>query len=84
MEYCKKHPLTCVNAYGTIHDVVRVIGQKMENTVRKAKLDKPKRKGEIVLTENEVKLIQLVRNHPRPEKAIIAAIEVILHYLKPH
>lgn len=52
--------------------------------MRKAKLDEQKRKGEIVLTENEVKLIQLVRNHPRPEEAIITAIKTIFRYLKRH
>ena len=84
MESCQKHPLTHDTMYDKLPKVVRVVEQDKENIVRKAKLDETERKGEIVLTENESKLIQLLRNHPYPEKAISATIETILRYLKQH
>ena len=34
------------------------------------------------MTENEIKLINFIRNHDNPEQALIIAIEVISAYLK--
>jgi hypothetical protein len=34
------------------------------------------------MTENEIKLIEMVRNHNDPEKALITAVEIILRYLE--
>jgi hypothetical protein len=33
------------------------------------------------MTENEIKLIEMIRNHNDPEKALITAVEIILRYL---
>ena len=35
------------------------------------------------MTENEIKLIEMIRNHNDPEKALITAVEIILRYLEP-
>ena len=37
---------------------------------------------EIVMSENEVKLIEMIRNHPNPDKAFVTALEVVLLFLK--
>lgn len=34
------------------------------------------------MTTNEIELIELIRNHPNPEKAFVTALEVILVFLK--
>lgn len=34
------------------------------------------------MTENEVKLIEMIRNSKDPEKALIAAVEIIVNFLK--
>lgn len=34
------------------------------------------------MTENEIKLISLIRNSNDPEKALLIAVEIILHYLE--
>lgn len=34
------------------------------------------------MTDNEKKLINLIRDHKHPEEALITAIETILDYLK--
>jgi hypothetical protein len=34
------------------------------------------------MTNNETKLIELIRNHPNPEEAICVAIEVIAKFVK--
>ena len=34
------------------------------------------------MTKNEIMLIENIRNHPNPEKAMIKAIEIITEYLK--
>jgi hypothetical protein len=34
------------------------------------------------MTNNETKLIELIRNHPNPEEAICVAVEIIAEYLK--
>ena len=33
------------------------------------------------MTENELKLLSMVREHDNPEQALITAIEIILKYL---
>lgn len=38
--------------------------------------------GELVMTENEIELIEMIRNHKNPEKAFITALEIILVFLK--
>jgi hypothetical protein len=34
------------------------------------------------MSENEIMLIEMIRNHPNPDEALITAIEVIIDYLK--
>lgn len=34
------------------------------------------------MTENEVKLIEMIRNHPDPAQAFVTALEIILLFLK--
>jgi hypothetical protein len=34
------------------------------------------------MTENEIMLIEAIRNHPNPENAIVIAIEIISNFLK--
>lgn len=34
------------------------------------------------MTENEIELIEMIRNHKNPEKAFITALEIILVFLK--
>ncbi len=36
------------------------------------------------MTENETKLIEMIHNHPNPEKAFVTALEIILLFLKLH
>lgn len=36
------------------------------------------------MTENEIKLIKIVREQDNPGKALIIAINIILSYLKQH
>lgn len=36
------------------------------------------------MTENEIKLIEMIHNHRDPAKAFVIALEVILLYLKHH
>lgn len=36
------------------------------------------------MTENELKLIKLIREHPYPTKALLAAIQTILLFLMQH
>ena len=36
------------------------------------------------MTENEITLINLIRNHPNPTEAFVTALEIILLFLKPH
>ncbi len=36
------------------------------------------------MTENETKLIEMIRNHTDPAKAFVTALEIILLFLKPH
>ena len=39
---------------------------------------------EFTMTENEVKLIEMIHNHTNPDKAFVTALEVILVFLKHH
>ena len=32
------------------------------------------------MTENEIELLEMIRNHPNPEQALIVAIEIILSF----
>ena len=34
------------------------------------------------MTENEIKLIEMIRNHPNPGEALTTAIEIILLFIK--
>lgn len=34
------------------------------------------------MTENELKLLETIKNHPNPEQAILIAIEIISDFLK--
>ena len=34
------------------------------------------------MTENEITLINIIRNHPHPEEAILIAIEIICKHLE--
>lgn len=34
------------------------------------------------MTENEIKLLNIIRSHKHPEQALITAIETILYYLE--
>ena len=34
------------------------------------------------MTENEMQLIEMIRNHPEPDKALEAAVAVIITFLK--
>lgn len=36
------------------------------------------------MTQNEIKLIEMVRNHPDPGQAFVTALEIILLFLKHH
>ena len=36
------------------------------------------------MSENETKLIEMIRNHPNPGQAFVTAMEVILLFLKHH
>lgn len=36
------------------------------------------------MTENEIMLINLIRNHEKPDKAFVTAIEIILSFLNHH
>lgn len=36
------------------------------------------------MTENEIALINLIRNNKNPEQALITAIEIISNFLKQH
>lgn len=33
------------------------------------------------MTENETKLIEMIRNHPNPGEAFVTALEIILLYI---
>lgn len=35
-------------------------------------------KGELVMTDNEIKLLNMVRENENPEQALITAIEIVL------
>lgn len=41
-------------------------------------------KGTIVMTENEIELIKLIRENDNPEQALMAATVIILGFLKQH
>lgn len=34
------------------------------------------------MTENEIKLVEMIRNHKDPEQALLIAIEIICKHLK--
>ena len=34
------------------------------------------------MTDNEIKLIEMIRNHPNPGEAFVTALEIILLYIK--
>ena len=34
------------------------------------------------MSENEIALIEMIRNHPNPEQAFYIAVEIITDYLK--
>ena len=34
------------------------------------------------MTENEIELIDMIRNHKNPEKAFVTALEIILLFVK--
>lgn len=34
------------------------------------------------MTENEIELIEMIRNNPNPEQALVTAIEIIIDFLK--
>jgi hypothetical protein len=34
------------------------------------------------MTENEKKLLDMIRNHPHPEEAFIAALDIVLAFVK--
>jgi hypothetical protein len=34
------------------------------------------------MTENEIALINIIRNHPNPEQALLVAIEIICKHLE--
>ena len=36
------------------------------------------------MTENETKLIKMIRKHPRPTEALLVAIQTILLFLMQH
>lgn len=36
------------------------------------------------MTENETKLIEMIRNHSNPGEAFVTALEIILLFLKLH
>lgn len=35
-----------------------------------------------VMTKNEIMLIETIRNHPKPEQAMMKAVEIIIAHLK--
>ena len=35
------------------------------------------------MTDNEIKLIEMIRNHPHPEQALLIAIDIICKHLEP-
>ena len=39
-------------------------------------------KGETTMTENEIQLLNLIRNNENPEQALVTAIQIITDYLK--
>ena len=41
-------------------------------------------KGVVVMTANEIELINLIRENDNPEQALTVAVETILIYLKQH
>ena len=34
------------------------------------------------MTDNEIKLLEMIRNHPNPGEAFVTALEIILLYIK--
>lgn len=34
------------------------------------------------MSENEIMLVEMIRNHPKPEEALLIAIEIIRLYLE--
>ena len=34
------------------------------------------------MTENEIKLLEIIRNHPNPEQALLIAIDIICKHLE--
>ena len=40
--------------------------------------------GLIKMTQNELELLNLIREHNNPEQALITAIEIIVEYLNLH
>lgn len=36
------------------------------------------------MTENEIKLLEMIRNHDNPEQALLVAVEFILDFLNHH
>lgn len=36
------------------------------------------------MKENEIKLIEMIRNHKNPEKAFVTALEIILSFVNHH
>ena len=36
------------------------------------------------MSENEIKLIEMIRNNSNPDKAFVMALEIILLFLKHH
>ena len=47
-----------------------------------AAVDSVNKKEEFKMTENEEKLIDLIRNSKDPEKALITAVNIIVDFLK--
>lgn len=41
-------------------------------------------KGESTMTENEIKLLEMIRTNDNPEQALITAVEVIIDFLNHH
>lgn len=36
------------------------------------------------MTENELELINMIRNHDDPEKALLTAVKIVTEFLKQH
>jgi len=36
------------------------------------------------MTDNEIKLLEMIRNHPNPGEAFVTALEIILLFLEHH